>query len=242
MLENPEVHLTRRAHGHGPVIKELMKEGKNTEQQARDQVTARLIKRRHDPVDKLMLREERKKVKELAKQSLIDPLTGLNNRRYLTLILEKEFGRAIRNDKDLTLFLIDLDSFKQVNDSYGHQAGDQLLRTFADAARKVFRLSDILARYGGDEFCFVLPETSSEQAMKLVKRFKQEYNILQAEALKKFKIDKPNSLSIGVSSLQSNSPINSIELIKFADEALYKAKESKNEIVVYRDKEHSEKI
>lgn len=242
MIDSPEIHLKNPhgSHGHEPVITELMRKGK-TEHKARDLIAGELRAMRKNPLRNRLFIEQRRKTEEAKNLSAYDSLTRLHSRRFLLGDedkdendqtraigeLEQEFIRAQRYRHNLTLFLIDLDFFKQVNDSYGHQAGDQLLKTFADAARKVFRKSDILARYGGDEFCFVLPETNSEQAIQLVERLKKEYNALQTEALKEFKIDKPNSLSIGVSSLQSNSPTNHLELIKFADEVLYKVKKAK---------------
>src|SRR6201997_577778 len=114
------------------------------------------------------------KVEELAqevyKMALLDPLTGLFNRRYIEQRLEDEIARSQRHGRPLSVILFDLDEFKQVNDTYGHGAGDALLRAFADKLSRATRGSDASSRYGGDEFLVVLPECKPENVQHVLKR------------------------------------------------------------------------
>jgi len=114
------------------------------------------------------------KVEELAqevyKMALLDPLTGLFNRRYIEQRLEGEIARSKRHGRPLIVILFDLDEFKQVNDTYGHAAGDALLKAFAERLSKATRGSDAAARYGGDEFLVVLPECKPENVQHVLKR------------------------------------------------------------------------
>ena len=114
------------------------------------------------------------KVEELAQEvyrmALLDPLTGLFNRRYIEQRLESEIARSKRHGRALAVILFDLDEFKQVNDTYGHAAGDALLKAFAERLSKATRGSDAASRYGGDEFLVVLPECKPENVQHVLKR------------------------------------------------------------------------
>ena len=112
-------------------------------------------------VDNVMLHSEAQRA------STIDSLTGLWNFRYLTDSLNREIERAIRFDRSLSLLMLDLDWFKRVNDTHGHQRGDDVLREFATRVTVEIREVDTLARYGGEEFVLVLPETSTDGAVRL---------------------------------------------------------------------------
>lgn len=107
---------------------------------------------------------------EVYKMALLDPLTGLFNRRYIEQRLEDEIARSQRHGRPLSVILFDLDEFKQVNDTYGHPVGDALLKAFAERLSKATRGSDASARYGGDEFLVVLPECKPENVQPVLKR------------------------------------------------------------------------
>lgn len=110
------------------------------------------------------------RAEEFHRLAVLDPLTGLYNRRYAMERLAAEAARAKRHGRALTVMLLDLNHFKEVNDRYGHIAGDLALTTFARLLNKAVRASDLAARMGGDEFIAILPECSSEQAHSLVNR------------------------------------------------------------------------
>lgn len=107
----------------------------------------------------------------LAEQATRDYLTGLYNRRYFDETLADHVAAANRYGRELSLLLFDVDDFKQLNDTCGHEAGDEALRQFATLLKSSVRKADIVCRFGGDEFAVILPETSQEQAHQLAERF-----------------------------------------------------------------------
>ena len=149
-----------------------------------------------------------------------DSLTQVWNKRYLLETLARELKRRERTKRDLTLMVLDLDYFKNVNDTYGHLVGDELLRQTADRLKKTLREEDILARFGGEEFCIVLTETSEGQAEACARR------CLKAIAETPFstaagEIAATISIGIGI----AKTPTTCDQLIKQADDNLYKAKQ-----------------
>lgn len=162
--------------------------------------------------------------RELQRLSSLDGLTGIANRRQFDKIMEQEWQRALRNCAELSLIMIDIDYFKLFNDSYGHQAGDDCLRSVALAlARIVHRPSDIVARYGGEEFAVILPETDTEGALRVAEKMREAVTRLNVRHEDSKVADKV-TLSIGVSSMSPRGGDNPDILLAAADDALYRAK------------------
>ena len=161
---------------------------------------------------------------ELEKLSLTDGLTGLANRRYLVQRLNEEALRFRRTKKEFAILMADVDHFKQYNDTFGHPAGDEVLKKVARLLQASVRELDCVARYGGEEFCVMLPETSAEGAAILAER------ICESVATTEFPGQKI-TLSLGVASLPDNGDTPDA-VIAAADEALYQAKrEGRNRVV-----------
>jgi diguanylate cyclase (GGDEF)-like protein len=147
-----------------------------------------------------------------------DSLTGLYNRRALTEHLTRASARARRHDEPLSVLMIDLDRFKQTNDTFGHEAGDQVLCTVADCMREALRVEDVYGRWGGDEFLVALPLTDVEGAEVSAARLRRAAASVDLESIG---LEHGVPLSIGVACGTHTSPI---ELIREADLALYRAK------------------
>ncbi len=158
------------------------------------------------------------KVEEMA---IRDTLTGLYNRRYFHQILEYELNRAKRYRQPLSLIFIDLDHFKDINDQFGHSVGDQFLKQIAQKLGSLFRTTDLVARYAGDEFVAILPATMGEGAMILAKRIQESLGVYQIMVRGR---TLQVSVSIGVDTYHSNEGIGGVTLIDRADKAMYEAK------------------
>jgi two-component system cell cycle response regulator len=171
--------------------------------------------------------------REIAVLSVSDPLTGSYNRGYLTRQLPVEIKRARRYKRHLSLVLCDLDDFKQVNDTFGHQAGDAVLKEFVRCGKGLIRKDvDWIARYGGEEFLFVLPDTTIEGAMLLAERLRADLS----QRVFTYNGDKiVIESSFGVSGFGPETPDDKISperLISDADRFLYYAKRNgKNRVV-----------
>ena len=165
----------------------------------------------------------------LQRLAITDSLTDLSNRRNLMNCLRKEFVRSTRLGTPLSLIMIDLDHFKRVNDTYGHQAGDKVLVAVAQLLSENVRPYDIAARYGGEEFSLLLPETDGETAEKIAERLRGEIVNLgfEGELLK-----HSSTASFGVASCPARSIHSAEDLIREADEALYRAKDQGRNRVV----------
>jgi diguanylate cyclase (GGDEF)-like protein len=154
----------------------------------------------------------------LEAQSQTDMLTGINNRRAFDSGLEEEYLRAVRYKTGCSLLMIDIDHFKQHNDTFGHQAGDEALRSVANLLKSEMRANDILARYGGEEFAVILPNTNLKGALVMGERFRRT---VQRASWKHRAI----TLSIGIASINDTMQ-SPKDLVRDSDHALYHAKQS----------------
>jgi diguanylate cyclase (GGDEF)-like protein len=156
-------------------------------------------------------------------QSVTDDLTGLSNSRYLNRALRHETKRASRNGRPLSLLFLDLDGFKQVNDTHGHQAGSRTLAEAAGVIRGCARETDIVARFGGDEFSLILPDTGQEGAVSVAARIRERLSA--ARFLTSDGLSIRLTASIGVATLPDVAG-SAEELLRAADTAMYKVKAS----------------
>jgi diguanylate cyclase (GGDEF)-like protein/PAS domain S-box-containing protein len=159
----------------------------------------------------------------LRAQAIRDPLTGLFNRNYLDETLRREVSRSARHQTPLCVAMLDIDGFKAFNDTHSHHAGDILLKALADFFVKKLRASDIVCRYGGDEFVLVLPDTDLRQVSERLDRLRGEVKNMQCEY--EGRMLPATSVSIGVAQWPDHGA-TSEDLVKAADGALYAAKHS----------------
>ena len=173
-------------------------------------------KQAHDRIRKLQI--------TLEQMVVSDPLTGLHNRRYLMDRMLQEITRSDRHGEPLALAMIDLDAFKPINDQFGHVLGDKVLRAVGSAISKSVRVSDIPARYGGDEFAVILPQTPAEGAMRVCERLLRNISeiVLQDETGRTFRI----TASLGLAYYPADDVETPEDLVHSADGALYGAKRS----------------
>ncbi len=168
--------------------------------------------------------------KQLYHQAITDSLTGLFNRRHFDVRLGEEFKRANRYRRAFSVVIIDIDGFKQANDLYGHQYGDEMLVKSTQVYQQVLREGDTVYRYGGDEFAMILPETSKEGAIELAERLKEIFAKQYSLSQKRINL----SLSIGIASYPEDG-MDDKGLIGAADRRMYHSKESGGNIVTSYD-------
>ncbi len=157
----------------------------------------------------------------LAVLATMDELTGVANRRFFNAAIEREWGRAMREQVPLALVMCDSDRFKEYNDRHGHQTGDSLLRAIGAAMHeRIRRSTDVAARYGGDEFAILLPGTSAEGAVQIAEQVRNRL----AAVCEELGIP-PSHLSFGVASIVPKPGVDQDALLAAADQALYRAKE-----------------
>lgn len=162
----------------------------------------------------------------LARQAITDHLTGLYNRTYFDAILEQNIALHKRTNRPFSILFADLDHFKRINDQFGHPAGDRVLRQVACSLRKASRLSDVVCRYGGEEFAIILPECTADQAVAVADRIHLNLKSQQG---------RPVTTSIGIRSSE-NLWIDGERMIEEADRALYRAKAlGRNRTEVFHD-------
>ena len=161
----------------------------------------------------------------LRSQTFSDGLTGIANRRHFDVAIEKEMRRATRTSSPLSLLMIDIDHFKDYNDHYGHQQGDDcLIRVAAELAAMLQRPTDLLARYGGEEFAAILPDTDAAQALRMAEAIRRHAADLRIAHAKTGNEVKHITVSIGIATQHPQQPLAISALIGAADRALYLAK------------------
>jgi len=175
-------------------------------------------------------------LKIVLRENVTDSLTSIYNRRYLEQRLSEEVDRAARYQAPLSVMMLDIDHFKSINDTWGHQAGDKILSEFRELIKSSVRVSDIVARYGGEEFLILAPSTDAEAAYNLAERIREnteKHNFeINGSDLEKRSVCV--TVSAGVAQLAAHG-ITGDQLVKFADEALYRAKHSGRNCVMLEE-------
>ena len=172
----------------------------------------------------------KRKEEQLRKLSQLDSLTGLLNHHAISRRLEEELVRAKRYGLILSCMMIDIDYFKRINDEYGHQKGDQIIKYAANLIKNCMRKSDIVGRYGGDEFFVILPQTKPQNSRFAALRVQKYFS----DCMLKYQRYVPikNTLSIGISGYPYKHVADSKDLVAQADRAMYKAKASGRDKII----------
>jgi diguanylate cyclase (GGDEF)-like protein len=178
--------------------------------------------------------EWQEKATEFQLMSITDPLTGLLNRRYLQERLNEELSRSKRYGYPMSFIMIDIDDFKHYNDRNGHQEGDHALQLTANCLKSSLRLADVASRYGGEEFCILLPQTALDEAAVIADRIRR---MIQETPYPHGKAQPLGSVSVSIGLSSFSKYLDTPEtIIRAADRALYHAKShGKNRIVAYQD-------
>jgi len=165
-------------------------------------------------------------LRQAERNAQTDALTGLGNRLWMRTMFEREVTRTLHAHKTLCLMMVDVDNFKAFNDQYGHIAGDSVLVAVAEALRAYLRPTDLIARFGGDEFAALLPDLKIDQARQTAERIRQ-----QIEGLSPPSLATAVTVSIGLADRTDNDDVAT--LVQRADAAMYEAKESgRNRVAV----------
>jgi diguanylate cyclase (GGDEF)-like protein len=175
--------------------------------------------------------QELKQIAVLEQENITDPLLGIFNRRFLDRRTQEEVARAQRYGLNLALLMVDIDNFKQVNDNWGHQVGDLVLQHLIQLLEAALRQTDILARFGGEEFVILLPHTSEQDAFKLAEKLRHTVAQTPLHSIPELRI----TISIGSASLLPDGD-TAYSLLERADKAMYQAKQDgRNRVASYRD-------
>lgn len=167
---------------------------------------------------------------KLTSMATTDPLTGVYNRRYLLGRLDQQFQQTVRYGNSFAVLMMDIDHFKRINDHYGHQVGDAVLQHFVKVVQGLIRATDLLGRYGGEEFVLVLHGTEPEQAEATADRLRSE---IERTAFVSAAVNLNFTVSVGVATAPACGAQSPADLIKLADDALYRAKsEGRNRAVM----------
>jgi len=188
-------------------------------------------------IENLLLHKQTQKLRALAER---DELTGVNNRRNLMALFQRELDRSRRYGSILSVAMVDIDFFKSFNDTYGHQAGDEVLRTIAQVLVSASREIDIIGRYGGEEFVALLPETNLEQGKVYADRLRARVELRGQDLRTRFPKTKPLTISVGVTQAVPAAGDDVERIIARVDSALYEAKEEGRNRVVVKPASESE--
>jgi two-component system cell cycle response regulator len=180
--------------------------------------------------------ELRKQITELQRENdhlksllLIDELTGLYNKRFFCIQLEVETARTRRTGQSCTLMVMDVDNFKLVNDTYGHDAGDRFLMHIAEIVKKDLRPTDFACRFGGDEFSVIMPSSTLNDSFSIAKRI--QTSVAKLASALYTDLEQPLTTSFGLATYEEHTPMNVDTFFKQADLELYEAKKAgKNQI------------
>ena len=208
---------------------------KNAEAWKVKQENKRLHEQQQQAAREISLKNQQLKdsLQKLEQMAATDPLTGLYNRRHFGEVLERYFAESQRYGKDLSCVMCDLDGYKKLNDTLGHQFGDKILQVTAKIISWNLRVMDIAARYGGDEFVILLPHASAELAANVGERIHTQF-VFQMKSLVPPELSL--TMSMGIASVQHNRPTHSDQLVALADEALYEAKHQGKNRTITSDK------
>ncbi len=187
----------------------------------RSEVVKLAVKRACERID--LQQRLKTATRQLQLLAITDALTNLYNQRYFKERLTEEFERTKRYAHPLSCVMIDVDNFKQLNDAYGHLEGDKILKLVAQLIKQSIRSSDFLARYGGDEFVLLLPQTPGNRASLLAERIQQAVATSLASAYQDL---DPLTISLGIATLPHPDIKEELDLLSLADKALYKAKQA----------------
>ena len=218
---NSELEILRKRYERERLIR------RQAEQIAEDKSRELFIKGQE--LEKAIAGEQAAK-REIERLANVDFLTGLNNRRYFKTASDREFSLAARHQKQLSVLMLDIDYFKKVNDTYGHPVGDRVLVEISAVCLQILRVTDLCARYGGEEICILLPETGAVGANVVAERLRTSISLLELESDgQKFAV----TCSIGVAERMSSEDTLP-DLMKRSDDALYAAKRNgRNRVVTW---------
>lgn len=166
----------------------------------------------------------------LYEKAVSDKLTGLFNKNYFQEIFEELFSKSLRTKTDISCLLFDLDHFKKINDTCGHDFGDYVLKTIGALVKNKIRCDDIAARFGGEEFVIILPSTSLDNAMVVAEKIR---SLIEKHHFDYYGRQWSVTISIGVASFINNRPRTALDLLQKSDQALYLAKKSGRNLVCF---------